>query len=209
MLALALATGALAEPAPSLAPADAGATGVEEAPVPSLEAREPPTVPAAAGSETVARPGGPDARRLEPDAPERSAASGPEAGRSTPVVSTSRAVSRADWAPARDDASLPPAAGTDVPVVHVLHRASAPEMATRARRLIAALRGEGFAVEPIDSGDLVVRSDRLRFFHADDRAAAEAVAAALAEGVGVQDFSHYEPPPPPGTLELWLRTVDG
>jgi len=44
----------------------------------------------------------------------------------------------------------------------------------------------------------------VRYYHADDAAAAARLAGRLGRGWAIQDFRAHEPAPPPGTLEIWL-----
>jgi hypothetical protein len=99
-----------------------------------------------------------------------------------------------------------PAREVEVPAnvtVYLHHGAADPAVAARAAEVAAALRGRGATVELIDNGGLAVSADRLRFFLPADAPAARLLAAAV-PSLAVQDFSHYEPRPAPGTLELWL-----
>jgi hypothetical protein len=158
------------------------------------------------------------------------AATGPETTRAAPTPSAdrrvaavgegSRARSAAVSAPSLDTAATPrapvvrtaaraparPAREVEVPpsvTVYLHHGAADPAVAARAAEVAAALRRRGATVELIDSGGLAVSADRLRFFLPADAAAARLLAAAV-PSLAVQDFSHYEPRPAPGTLELWL-----
>jgi hypothetical protein len=44
----------------------------------------------------------------------------------------------------------------------------------------------------------------VRYFHAEDQAAAARLAARLGRGWAIQDFRAYLPQPAPQTLEVWL-----
>ena len=88
-------------------------------------------------------------------------------------------------------------------VVH-LHRAAGG--AFRAR-LTQALRRAGFdRVEWRAVANTVGRT-QTRYFHPHDAGASERAAAVLAaqgRSAGVRDFTHYDPPPRDGTIEIWL-----
>ena len=118
----------------------------------------------------------------------------------TAAAPSARAVQTATRAPAGParDVELPPSV-----TVYLHHAAADPTVAARAAEVAAVLRGRGATVELIDNGGLAVRADRLRFFVPADASAARLLAAEV-PSLAVQDFSHYEPRPAPGTLELWL-----
>jgi hypothetical protein len=103
-------------------------------------------------------------------------------------------------------AAARPAQEVEIPprvTVYLHHGAADPTVAARAAEVAAALRRRGATVELIDNGGLAVSADRLRFFLPADAPAARLLAAEV-PALAVQDFSHYQPRPAPGTLELWL-----
>lgn len=71
--------------------------------------------------------------------------------------------------------------------------------------LVTALDGAGFA--PPAPRPVAVGPNRseVRFYHADDSDAAEAIGQAT--GISVRDFSTYRPRPAVGTLELWASAA--
>ncbi len=79
-----------------------------------------------------------------------------------------------------------------------------------AEILAAALLARGQPNIELRAVSFAVSTTQLRFFHAADRAAAEAVAAALPGATDpaalLRDFTTYERLPSPGSLEIWLRS---
>jgi hypothetical protein len=78
-----------------------------------------------------------------------------------------------------------------------------------AMHLVRHLKAQGFAVEAREVG-FPIASDSIRYFFDADREAAEALSSSLAGQVPgggappVVDFTHYEPKPQEGHLELWI-----
>ena len=78
-----------------------------------------------------------------------------------------------------------------------------------AMHLVRHLKAQGFAVEAREV-DFAIASDSIRYFFDADREAAEALSSSLAGQVPgggappVVDFTHYEPKPQEGHLELWI-----
>jgi hypothetical protein len=85
--------------------------------------------------------------------------------------------------------------------------------ADRARLVADYLAQAGFAVADLRAVPVTIETRTVRFFHAEDRSAALAVADALdrlEEGLPgrgqrrVVDLTHYRPLPERGTVEVWL-----
>jgi hypothetical protein len=68
---------------------------------------------------------------------------------------------------------------------------------------IAGLQGAGFRLGENDRGSFKVSKSHVRFYHASDRAAAEALAARI--GGEARDFTASDFDPPEGMIELWLQ----
>lgn len=85
--------------------------------------------------------------------------------------------------------------------------------ADRARLVADYLTQAGFAVADLRAVPVTIKTRTVRFFFAEDRSAALAVADALdrlEEGLPgrdrrrVVDLAHYRPLPARGTVEVWL-----
>jgi hypothetical protein len=88
-------------------------------------------------------------------------------------------------------------------VVH--HRANSPVASGAAAELAQSLRGgSGFEVQGVRGAAFVPSTPVVRYFHAEDQAAAARLAARLGRGWAIQDFRAYLPQPAPQTLEVWL-----
>jgi hypothetical protein len=93
--------------------------------------------------------------------------------------------------------------------VSVNYAASAAGGPATAMHLVRHLKAQGFAVEAREV-DFAIASDSIRYFFDADRDAAEALSSSLAgqvpggEAPPVVDFTHYEPKPQEGHLELWI-----
>lgn len=97
----------------------------------------------------------------------------------------------------------PPPPSTSRAVVHLR---GAPGEPFRAR-LTETLRRAGFERVEWRAVAGTVSRTQTRHFHASDARAAERAAAALtAQGrpASPRDFTHYDPPASPGTVEIWL-----
>ena len=81
---------------------------------------------------------------------------------------------------------------------------NAPESVGKAElaALLERLGAGGFVLAEPNRVDLRIKSSNVRFFHPEDAAAAESVAAQL--GARVRDFTSFSPAPPAGTIEVWL-----
>lgn len=81
---------------------------------------------------------------------------------------------------------------------------NAPDSLTEAEvsDRLAMLSAGGFALADPQRVGVTVKDSNVRFFHPEDAAAAEAVAEAL--GARLRDFTDFSPPPPAGTIEVWL-----
>ena len=79
-----------------------------------------------------------------------------------------------------------------------------------ALHLVLLLKGAGFAAEARPVA-FPIPTHSVRYFFDADRDEAEALSASLqgqipgATTVPVMDFTHYEPRPRPGLLEVWFR----
>ena len=72
----------------------------------------------------------------------------------------------------------------------------------------ALLRRQGAETVERRPVEISAATDQVRYFHARDAASAAALAGALEPVFGdvrVRDLTAYRPPPPPGSLEIWLR----
>jgi hypothetical protein len=93
--------------------------------------------------------------------------------------------------------------------VSVHYAATAAGAPATAMHLVRHLKAQGFAVEAREVG-FPIASDSIRYFFDADREAAEALSSSLAGQVPgggappVVDFTHYEPKPQEGHLELWI-----
>lgn len=76
--------------------------------------------------------------------------------------------------------------------------------------IVAALESAGVDAVQVEPLPFPVSTSRVGYYRPEDRAAAEALAAAigptLSERVGTRDYGQLSPPPEPGRLDLW---VDG
>jgi hypothetical protein len=178
-------------PAPSLPPA---AMTAPPAPAPAASEAPAPPSPAPATSEAPA-PAPPSARELLGE---------PITDREPPVTVLPRQLSSAD-----EPALAPPA----TPRIVVHHRAGSESGASLARSVAAALGDNGLGSVEIRPVPMSIVGATVRFFHAEDRAAAERALAATrplltaagrAAPVTPLDFSDYIPSPRPGTLEIWV-----
>lgn len=76
-----------------------------------------------------------------------------------------------------------------------------------ANEIAVALRAAGAGTANVVPVGFSVSSTNVRYYHAQDRAAAEALAE-LASGAGpveTRDFTSFRPQPLPGVVEIWLR----
>jgi hypothetical protein len=95
------------------------------------------------------------------------------------------------------------------PRVYVHFAASAAGGPAIAQHLVRRLKAEGFAAEA-RAVDFPIASPSIRYFFAADRDSAEALSATLEGQVPggaappVVDFTHFEPKPQPGNLEIWV-----
>lgn len=68
----------------------------------------------------------------------------------------------------------------------------------------ADLRAAGFEDVRTRPALALLRAPQARFFHPEDRAAAEQAIKALGAPVELADFTSYRPSPAPGLIEVWL-----
>ncbi len=73
----------------------------------------------------------------------------------------------------------------------------------RLEAIMGALRSTGYPLEKPRRVGFTVSRTNLRYFHPEDRQAAELLAAAV--GGKVRDFTNFRPSPKPGTIEIWLK----
>ena len=80
-----------------------------------------------------------------------------------------------------------------------------------ANEIAAALRAAGAVTANVVPVGFSVSATNVRFYHPEDRAAAEAVAAVAANGgpAEIRDFTNFRPQPLPGVVEVWLRGAGG
>jgi hypothetical protein len=88
-------------------------------------------------------------------------------------------------------------------------RVSAETAQGRVDGLVAAIGAAGFAVD-VARVPFRIEATRIGYFHPDDRAAAEALRAALASGgpnaaAELRDYRGVLPAAAPGSLELWIK----
>lgn len=103
----------------------------------------------------------------------------------------------------------PPAPETPAPASIASARISVnyPASAAQTANAIAAtLRASGAGATTVVPVGFSVSASNVRYYHAEDRAAAEAVAAVVgATGpVETRDFTDFRPSPLPGIIEIWL-----
>ncbi|TDH61432.1 hypothetical protein E2C06_16740 [Dankookia rubra] len=105
--------------------------------------------------------------------------------------------------PTRETPATAPAAGGQ-PRVFVHHRAGSAAGAEAASAVSGTLRDGGFEVPEVRAVPAVPSQRVVRYFHAEDAAAAARLAGRLGRGWAIQDFRGYEPSPGSGTLEVWV-----
>jgi hypothetical protein len=105
-----------------------------------------------------------------------------------------------------------PAMPSGAPRVFIHHTAGSDPDAAAAQAVAERLRGQGFAVVAIRPVPFVIRKGSVRYYFEQDRAAARRLAdlaGPLAGPGGPRpplDFSHYQPKPSPGTVEVWVES---
>ncbi|MFN0113225.1 MAG: hypothetical protein ACKVPY_00960 [Paracoccaceae bacterium] len=98
-------------------------------------------------------------------------------------------------------------AGRPVPAfpnVTLLVMAPGPVAEADLASTIARLAAAGFTATETRPTGFVIRRDNVRYYHPEDRPAAEA--AALALGAEPRDFTGSGSGPPSGRIEVWLKT---
>ncbi|MCB4823996.1 hypothetical protein [Roseicella aerolata] len=153
--------------------------------------------------------------RLEALARSRAAAEAQLAALQREIAASQREA--ATPAPRREAAQTPPPSPAPAPArlpraepaggqprVFVHHRAGSPAAAEAASALLGSLRDGGFDISELRATSAVPSQRVVRYFHADDAAAAARLAGRLGRGWAIQDFRGYEPTPSPGTLEVWV-----
>jgi hypothetical protein len=122
-----------------------------------------------------------------------------------------------DGGPTRPPATAEAAPGAPLEEavrVFIHHTAADALQAVRAGLLADELTREGFAVADIRTVSYKIGSARVRYFFREDLDGARRILRAagplMADGTGEaaprdpDDFTHYEPKPYPGTVEVWL-----
>lgn len=96
--------------------------------------------------------------------------------------------------------------------VFIHHTVGSDPDAATSQAVAERLRGQGFAVVAIRPVPFAIRRGSVRYYFERDRGAARqlaALAGPLAEPGGPRpplDFSHYQPKPSPGTVEVWIES---
>jgi hypothetical protein len=84
------------------------------------------------------------------------------------------------------------------------HRAGSYAAAEAAGAMASQVREAGFELNETRGVTATPSQRVVRYFHAEDAAAAARLAGRLGRGWALQDFRSYEPLPAPGLLEVWL-----
>ena len=131
---------------------------------------------------------------------------GTDAAERTLAEDGSAAVPRSRSAEAQVPSALPSEAVEPADARVVIHFPSGPA-AQEAHALLAAMDAQGFDDAELRRVPIHVAEANVRYFHLQDRAAAESVNR-LIRGTGhpseVEDFTSFDPPPSRGTVEVWL-----
>jgi hypothetical protein len=97
--------------------------------------------------------------------------------------------------------------------VFIHYSAGDPLSEQRAQRLAALLRDQDFAVVAVRSVPFGIERPSVRYFFDENRPTADRLAQLsslvlppAARGRGPTDFTHFNPKPQPGTVEVWLPT---
>jgi hypothetical protein len=99
--------------------------------------------------------------------------------------------------------------------VFIHHAAHSHGDASLAQQLADHLRRQGFIVADIRPVDFSIGKPSVRYFFADDRSASERLIDELGRFFEetasrppgqASDFTHFEPKPRPGNVEVWLPT---
>jgi hypothetical protein len=206
-----LLSGMAASPPGPVAESEAPATAAP-APPPITEivrVERPPVPPAAAAEDPP--PTAADAAQLPPPRPAPRSSSAREGPAATDPIDQALQTLLAEargaggpFEPVVEDAGARP--GLRVSVNYAASAAGGP---ATAMHLVRHLKAQGFTVEAREV-DFAIASDSIRYFFDADRDAAEALSSSLAgqvpggEAPPVVDFTHYEPKPQEGHLELWI-----
>jgi hypothetical protein len=83
-------------------------------------------------------------------------------------------------------------------------RAGSSAAADAAASLADQIRDSGFTLAELREVQGTPSQRVVRYFHAEDAAAAARLAGRLGRGWAIQDFRTFEPAPAPQTLEIWL-----
>lgn len=92
---------------------------------------------------------------------------------------------------------------TDRVTIQIHAPTSVPEK--DVRDLTTKLKNMGLPLRPVSRVSFRISSSNVRFFHAEDSSAAQALAETV--GATVRDFTDYTPSPPDGTIEVWLASA--
>ena len=117
-----------------------------------------------------------------------------------PVPAPAQVAAPAAPRPARAEAA--PANGQPRVFIHI--RAGSNAGAEAAASLAQPLREAGFELGDLRPVPSTPSQRVVRYFHAEDAAAAARLAGRLGRGWAIQDFRSYEPAPASQTLEIWL-----
>jgi hypothetical protein len=204
------------QPAPAVPPP----ASVEER---ALVATPPERDPGPPTPTTAAPPPSPAAAPVEETPPIRDLIGDPLVAPEPPATVRPRGGPDLGLSPAEPEAEAPVAAPEPEPQaalpgedrIFVHHRAGDAASAGLADRLAEELQRRGSGIVVIRSVPFGIGRPSVRYFHAGDRAAADALvqAAQAVLGTGADaapqapsDFTDYRPAPRPGTLEIWLSS---
>ncbi len=95
------------------------------------------------------------------------------------------------------------ATGADFPAVNIHILLSKGDSAAEATAIVAKLQAAGFSVLDTAETRVAVSATNVRYYHAADADAAQAIAAQL--GATARDFTGFSPVPPAGRIEVWLK----
>ena len=96
--------------------------------------------------------------------------------------------------------ALPPPRAEAV-LVHILAPRDTP--ADRVAETVGTVDGLGYTSRAPAEVGVTIRQTQVRYYHPEDAAAADLVAAAV--GGPARDFTDFRPQPPAGTVEVWLE----
>lgn len=199
----------------SYLPEDEIVTADAEAPI----GAEPELPPAAAPAPVATAEAGPPidltAQTVPPEVPpaERAVESEPPVVTGAGVTDSVEPAPESEAAPVEPEAEPEPAIAA-TPRVFVHYSAEQPGAAEAAALVADSLRAQGFAVADIRAVPVRIDTASVRYFHAGDRATAEALHDAVGNALRGRGFSAgdlksmagYDPAPQRGTFEVWVPT---